>query len=134
MAHPDASEPLVSRPIVSAVALDVSEPIAVARHSARRFVTEVQSVHGLPVSDRAMGMVELVVGELVTNAYKCAPGPCLLDREVSDGAVEISVWDTDPMLPRPVLPVRAGSGSMAWRSPWRCAAVSRCGASRWASA
>lgn len=61
-------------------------------------MSEVQAVHGLPVSERAMGMVELVVSELVTNAYKYAPGPCLLDLEVVDGAVEISVWDSDPTL------------------------------------
>ncbi|MEV5731245.1 ATP-binding protein [Streptomyces pharetrae] len=61
--------------------------------------TEVQAVHGIPVSDRAMGMAQLVVSELVTNAHKYAPGPCLLDLEIIDGAVEISVWDTDPTLP-----------------------------------
>jgi anti-sigma regulatory factor (Ser/Thr protein kinase) len=59
----------------------------------------VQAVHGIPVSDRAMGMAQLVVSELVTNAHKYAPGPCLLDLEIIDGAVEISVWDTDPTLP-----------------------------------
>jgi anti-sigma regulatory factor (Ser/Thr protein kinase) len=59
----------------------------------------VQAVPGIPVSDRAMGMVQLVVSELVTNAHKYAPGPCLLDLEIIDGAVEISVWDTDPTLP-----------------------------------
>lgn len=54
-----------------------------------------------------MAMGELVVSELVSNAYKYAPGPCLLDLEVSDGAVEISVWGTDPTLPSacPVDPV-----------------------------
>jgi two-component sensor histidine kinase len=46
-------------------------------------------------------MAELVVSELVTNAHKYAPGPCLLDLEVSDGAVEISIWDSDPALPVP---------------------------------
>jgi anti-sigma regulatory factor (Ser/Thr protein kinase) len=106
----DEYEPPASRPTLSAVALDGSEPIAVARHSARRFMTEVQAVHRLPVSERAMGMVELVVSELVTNAFKYAPGPCLLDLEVSAGAVEISVWDTDPTLPAacPADPGRAG--------------------------
>lgn len=103
-------EPLVSRPILSALALDGSEPIAAARYSARRFMTEVQAVHGLLVSDRAMGLVELVVSELVTDAYKYAPGPCLPDLEVSDGAVEISLWDTDPTLPAacPADPHRIG--------------------------
>jgi anti-sigma regulatory factor (Ser/Thr protein kinase) len=62
---------------------------------------EVQAVHGIPVSERAMGLAELVVSELVTNAHKYAPGPCLLDLEVGDGTVEISVWDSDPTLPVP---------------------------------
>ncbi|MEV3914722.1 ADP-ribosylglycohydrolase family protein [Streptomyces canus] len=43
--------------------------------------------------------VQLVVSELVTNARKCAPGPCLLDLEISKGAVQISVWDSDTTLP-----------------------------------
>ncbi|WP_371658281.1 ATP-binding protein [Streptomyces sp. NBC_00280] len=108
--HEDEFQPLADRPILSAVALDGNEPIAAARHAARRFMTEVQAVHGLPVSERAMGMVELVVSELVTNAYKYAPGPCLLDLEVVDGAVEISVWDSDPTLPAacPADPGRVG--------------------------
>jgi len=46
-----------------------------------------------------MGMVQLVVSELVTNARKYAPGPCLLTLEVSDGAVEVTVWDSEPVLP-----------------------------------
>jgi hypothetical protein len=54
-----------------------------------------------------MAMGELVVSELVSNAYKYAPGPCLLDLEVSDGAVEISVWGTDPTLPS-ACPCRSG--------------------------
>ncbi|MFH9439229.1 MULTISPECIES: ATP-binding protein [Streptomyces rochei group] len=55
--------------------------------------------HGLPVSARAMGMVQLVVSELVTNARKYAPGPCLLDLEINEGAVQITVWDSDTTLP-----------------------------------
>ncbi|WP_251096937.1 ATP-binding protein [Streptomyces sp. Caat 7-52] len=97
--HEFQDQPLVSRPILSALAFEGSEPIADARHAARRFMADVQAVHGIPVSDRAMGSVQLVVSELVTNAYKYAPGPCLLDLEVGEGAVEISVWDTDPALP-----------------------------------
>ncbi|MFF3216922.1 ATP-binding protein [Streptomyces sp. NPDC002886] len=106
----DECESLAGRPIVSAMALDGSEPIAGARRTARSFMTEVQAVHGIPVSDRAMCMVELVVSELVTNAYKYAPGPCLVDLEVRDGVVEISVWDTDGQLPSvsPADPGRIG--------------------------
>ena len=83
---------------VSAV-FEGSAEIAEARHLARSFLTDVQAVHGLPVSERAMGMVQLVVSELVTNARKYAPGPCLLTLEVNDGAVEITVWDSEPLLP-----------------------------------
>ncbi|MFJ8770238.1 ATP-binding protein [Streptomyces clavifer] len=85
--------------MLSAVNFAGSEPVAEARHAAREFLTEVQAVHGIPVSDRAMGTVQLVVSELVTNAHKYAPGPCLMDLEISNGAVEIKVWDTDPTLP-----------------------------------
>jgi len=90
---------LADRPIQSALTFAGSEPVAEARRAARGFLTEVQAMHGIPVSDRAMGLVQLVVSELVTNAHKYAPGPCLLDLEISDGAVEVSVWDTDPTLP-----------------------------------
>jgi anti-sigma regulatory factor (Ser/Thr protein kinase) len=51
------------------------------------------------VSARAQGMVQLVVSELVTNARTYAPGPCLLTLEVHEGAVEVTVWDSEPSLP-----------------------------------
>ena len=70
-----------------------------ARHLTAGFLTEIQAVHGLPVSERAMGMTQLVVSELVTNAVKYAPGPVMLDLRISDGAVRVSVWDSDPALP-----------------------------------
>ncbi|MFF0034304.1 ATP-binding protein [Streptomyces avermitilis] len=76
-----------------------SEEIALARDLARSFLTDVQAVHGLPVSARAMGMVQLVVSEMVTNSRKYAPGPCLLSLEVNEGAVEVSVWDSSTTLP-----------------------------------
>ncbi|MFF9765062.1 ATP-binding protein [Streptomyces sp. NPDC014636] len=86
------------------VAFEGSEEIAAARDTARDFLTSVQAVHGLPVSKRALGMVQLVVSELVTNARKYAPGPCLLDLEICGGAVEISVWDSSPTLPSVLAP------------------------------
>lgn len=51
------------------------------------------------MSGRVMGMTQLVVSELVTNARKYAPGPCLLTLEIRDGAVEVTVWDSEPALP-----------------------------------
>jgi anti-sigma regulatory factor (Ser/Thr protein kinase) len=76
-----------------------SSCIGAARHLATGFLAKVQAVHGLPVSERAMGMTELVVSELVTNAVKYAPGPVMLDLRISQGAVRVSVWDSDPVLP-----------------------------------
>ncbi|MGW1922903.1 hypothetical protein ACWCQ0_26590 [Streptomyces massasporeus] len=45
------------------------------------------------------------MSELVTNARKYAPGPCLLDLEISEGAVQISVWDSTTTLPSIQTPV-----------------------------
>ncbi|MGV9251178.1 ATP-binding protein [Streptomyces sp. NPDC003697] len=73
--------------------------IAQARHLAAEFLTTVQSVHGIPVSQRALDLTQLVVSELVTNSRKYAPGPILLDLRVTGGLVEVEVWDTDPVLP-----------------------------------
>ncbi|WP_461011407.1 ATP-binding protein [Streptomyces capparidis] len=73
--------------------------IVQARDMAAGFLARVQAVHGLPVSARAMEAVRLVVSELVTNAVKHAPGPLLLELRVREGAVEVTVWDSDPVLP-----------------------------------
>ncbi|OII69615.1 MULTISPECIES: ATP-binding protein [unclassified Streptomyces] len=95
----EGHEPLVDRLIAAGAVFEGSAEIAEARDMARDFLTSVQAVHGLPVSARAMDMVQLVVSELVTNARKYAPGPCLLDLEISEGAVQISVWDSSTTLP-----------------------------------
>ncbi|MFG2357534.1 ATP-binding protein [Streptomyces sp. NPDC048521] len=95
----EGQEPLVDRPIAASAAFEGSAQIAEARDMARGFLTSVQAEHGLPVSARAMGMVQLVVSELVTNARKYAPGPCLLHLEISEGAVQITVWDSATILP-----------------------------------
>ncbi|MFD3617130.1 ATP-binding protein [Streptomyces sp. NPDC058676] len=92
-------EPLVDRPIAVSAVFEDSAEIAVARDMVRDFLVSVQADHGLPVSKRAMGMVQLVVSELVTNARKYAPGPCLVDLEISEGAVQVHVWDSSTTLP-----------------------------------
>ncbi|MFG2449805.1 ATP-binding protein [Streptomyces sp. NPDC048512] len=51
------------------------------------------------MSAEVAGVVQLVVSELVTNARKYAPGPCLLDVEISAGTVQISVWDSSTTQP-----------------------------------
>ncbi|MFF3017201.1 ATP-binding protein [Streptomyces sp. NPDC057939] len=91
------------------------EPIAEARHLTRRFLAEVQDVHRVPVSDRALDVVELVVSELVTNARKYAPGPSRLTLEVRDGRMEVMVWDSNPNPPAilPPDPLRIGQQGLA---------------------
>ncbi|MFJ4776367.1 ATP-binding protein [Streptomyces sp. NPDC088762] len=85
-------------PMVSA-AFEDGQAIADGRGLALSFLADVQAVHGLPVSEQVMGTVELVVSELVTNARKYAPGPYLLALEACEGAVEVTVWDSEPTLP-----------------------------------
>ncbi|WP_317445393.1 ATP-binding protein [Streptomyces collinus] len=88
------------RTIQTTVALDgTGTVIAEARHLAAGFLTRVQADHGLPVSQRAMDLPQLVVSELVTNALKYAPGPLLLDLRIAGDTVEVVVWDSDPVLP-----------------------------------
>ncbi|MFF3645648.1 ATP-binding protein [Streptomyces sp. NPDC002564] len=84
-------------------AFDGSEEIAAARDLARTFLTDMQDAHGLPVSGRVTGMVQLVVSELVTNVLKYAPGPFLLTLQALEDSVEVSVWDSGTTLPA-VLP------------------------------
>ncbi|MDQ0605254.1 anti-sigma regulatory factor (Ser/Thr protein kinase) [Streptomyces canus] len=97
--HNEGQEPLVDPLVRAGAAFEGSAEIAEARDMARDFLMSVQAVHGLPVSARAMGIVQLVVSELVTNARKYAPGPCLLDLEINGGTVQISVWDSSTTLP-----------------------------------
>ncbi|MFE9045918.1 ATP-binding protein [Streptomyces sp. NPDC012421] len=80
-------------------AFEGSEEIAVSRAMSRDFLHVLQRVHGLPVSERAMGAVQLVVSELVTNARKYAPGPCLLTLELREGCVDVTVWDSSTVVP-----------------------------------
>ncbi|MET7451598.1 ATP-binding protein [Streptomyces sp. NPDC005574] len=81
------------------VAFTGDEEIAEARDVARTFLTDLQVKHDMLVSPRSKGVVELVVSELVTNSRKYAPGPGLLTLEVNDGAVEVTVWDSEPQPP-----------------------------------
>ncbi|WP_405547404.1 ATP-binding protein [Streptomyces phaeochromogenes] len=103
----EGQDPLAARPVAVSVAFEGGEEIAAARDVAQGILVMVQAVHGLPVSRRVMGMVQLVVSELVTNAHKYAPGPCLLDLEISDAAVQVCVWDSSTTLPS-VLPADPG--------------------------
>ncbi|MDQ1014390.1 hypothetical protein [Streptomyces afghaniensis] len=81
----EGQNPLADRLIRAGAAFEGSAEIAEARAMAPDFLTTVQAVHGLPVSERAMGMVQLVVSELVTNARKYARGPCSAPVSSSGG-------------------------------------------------
>jgi anti-sigma regulatory factor (Ser/Thr protein kinase) len=88
------------QPLFASVALDGGGTcIAQARHVAATFLAQARTGHQLPVSDRAMDLTQLVVSELVTNAVKYAPGPALMDLRIDGDAVEVVVWDSDPVLP-----------------------------------
>ncbi|MFF0745143.1 ATP-binding protein [Streptomyces sp. NPDC004111] len=100
--------------------------IGEARDFAADFLIRAEALHGVTVSPRTAGTVKLLVSELVTNAAKYAPGPCLLDLSVDredeeqdgrDGpghtapegrpardSLRITVWDTDTSLPQPGAP------------------------------
>ncbi|MFG1807468.1 ATP-binding protein [Streptomyces sp. NPDC049040] len=103
-------QPLVEDPITVSAAIDSSQEIAAARGISRDFLTTLQTAHGLPVSQRLIDVAQLVVSELVTNAGKYAPGPCLLTLEIREGAVEVTVWDSCTTLPAvlPPDPARVG--------------------------
>ncbi|MFE0809639.1 ATP-binding protein [Streptomyces sp. NPDC058848] len=73
--------------------------IAQGRELARAFLTRVRTTRDRPVPDRAVDLVQLVVSELLTNACKYAPGPSLVDLELAEDRVEVTVWDSDPVLP-----------------------------------
>ncbi|MFD6174797.1 ATP-binding protein [Streptomyces coeruleorubidus] len=73
--------------------------IADARHHAAAFLEQASKDHHLTVSARAKDLTQLVVSELVTNARKYAPGPVLVELRLTDRAVEIVVWDSDPTVP-----------------------------------
>ncbi|MGA5499181.1 ATP-binding protein [Streptomyces cinereoruber] len=94
---------------VSAV-FESGEDIAAARDLARDFLETLREKCGVTVSPRALGAVRLVVSELVTNARKYAPGPCLLTLGLHEGTVEVTVWDSSTTLPLtlPPDPTRVG--------------------------
>lgn len=91
-------EPLLSASAVFDNAAD-GGAIGAARAFTADFLAAAPAVRQEPVTQERVDLAKLVVSELVTNAHKYAPGPCLLDLEIRDGAVEVSVWDTDPTLP-----------------------------------
>ncbi|MBV2356328.1 ATP-binding protein [Streptomyces sp. J2-1] len=84
------------------VALDGDGPcIAEARHLTADYLTRTRAADGPAVTERAVGLAQLVVSELVTNARKYAPGPILVSLGIDGQVLEIEVWDSAPELPAP---------------------------------
>ena len=80
--------------------------VGVARRFVTDFLARAQSEHGVAITAALLEDARLVVSELVTNAAKYAPGPCLLDLELGDGVLDqgslrVTLWDTQPALPVP---------------------------------
>ncbi len=84
---------------VSAQYEGIPGDVARGRELARAFLARVRSDRDRTVSDRAVDLVQLVVSELLTNACKYAPGPSLVDLELAEDRVEVTVWDSEPVLP-----------------------------------
>jgi signal transduction histidine kinase len=106
----DEGRALSEGAISMAAAFEGTEAIAQARDRAGAFLRDLRVEHGVPVPERVVNVVQLVVSELVTNSRKYAPGPSLLTLEARDDSVAVSVWDTEPHLPvvRGADPVRVG--------------------------
>ncbi|WNI14463.1 ATP-binding protein [Actinacidiphila sp. ITFR-21] len=73
--------------------------IAEARSFMAGFLERARTEHGVEVPEQADADAQLVVSELVTNAFKYAPGPCALDLEIRGPLLEITLWDTNTALP-----------------------------------
>ncbi|MDF3301471.1 ATP-binding protein [Streptomyces tropicalis] len=89
-------------PVRAAAAYDTrggSGLISDARDFVRAFLHHLQSFRGAVVSRRAVATAQIVVSELVTNAFKYAPGSCLVRLEAHPGSLTVAVWDPSPVLP-----------------------------------
>lgn len=68
--------------------------IAEARQLAAAFLGRIGHETARAVPSRVVETAQLVVSELVTNAVKHTSGPCGVDLELVEEAVQITVWDT----------------------------------------
>jgi hypothetical protein len=74
--------------------------IGAARDLVAAFLKNLQDEYAIPIARDAVDIALLVVSELVTNACKYAPGPCVVDIETDGVFVQIAVWDSEVLLPR----------------------------------
>jgi anti-sigma regulatory factor (Ser/Thr protein kinase) len=73
--------------------------IAEARSFAGAFLERARTEQGVTVPAQVFADCRLIVSELVTNAFKYAPGPSALNLEIRGPVLEITVWDTSTALP-----------------------------------
>ncbi|MFH8467641.1 ATP-binding protein [Streptomyces sp. NPDC017991] len=73
--------------------------IAAARRLAAEFLTRAGTEQHVAVSAHALGLTQLVVSELVTNARRHAPGPAVMELRIAGSTVEVTVQDSVPVRP-----------------------------------
>ncbi|GAA3798627.1 ATP-binding protein [Streptomyces coacervatus] len=70
-----------------------------AARVARMTVRSVLDSHGRP---EVLDAVELLISEMVTNAYRHTKGPASLRlTALADGRLRVGVWDSHPRIPAP---------------------------------
>ncbi|UGQ12913.1 ATP-binding protein [Yinghuangia sp. ASG 101] len=84
--------------------------VRVARRSCADFLARATSDGGQPMGSEATTDILLVVGELVANACRHAPGPCRLTVALSDHGADVAVRDTGRGMLRLVGGTGAGYG------------------------
>nr|BFD87505.1 hypothetical protein StreXyl84_69060 [Streptomyces sp. Xyl84] len=77
----------------------IAEARACAAAFFSRFSRGGAAGHRSPVPERVVGLVQLVVSELVTNACKYAHGPVVLRLCLAAGTVRVEVGDSAPVFP-----------------------------------
>lgn len=100
--NPDRNGSTTPQPAVPHASLALgggTSDIALARHTAARFLAEASAGSGVQASARALDVTQLVVSELVTNALKYAVGPVLMVLRIIEGLLEVELWDSAPSLP-----------------------------------
>ncbi|MEU3461078.1 ATP-binding protein [Streptomyces sp. NPDC006733] len=111
---PEAAEAPVSVEVLYRAAHYEHGSTGDARRMADLFLKELLDLFALPPCERLGYDMALVVTELLTNAHRYAPGPCLLELEGRSTHVSVTLWDSSSTLPRifPRDPSRIGGHGM----------------------
>ncbi|WP_223205812.1 ATP-binding protein [Streptomyces xanthii] len=83
---------------------------AQARAFAEAFLARLRQTWSVALDRVTAGDVLLVVSELITNADRHSPGPCVLELEGTPRQVTVTVYDSGAAVPyrRPRDPARVG--------------------------